>query len=125
METEQRKEQTGSDAPVWVHKVELKDAGLKVVTTITGSRGESTRENTYSMDGKEQVTKDREGDEFTRSVQWEGDTLVFLTVEKEGANTITTREVWTLSDDGKTLTKTRHLTSSRGVTDQKYVYDKQ
>lgn len=115
-----------SDAPVWIHKVAHNDPDLKVVTIITGGRGESApRENSYTTDGKEQVTKDREGDEFTRSVKWDGNTLVFLTVEKEGANTITTREVWTMSEDGKTLTKTRHTSSYRGERDQRYVYDRQ
>ena len=119
------KSKLAPDAPVWVHKVEQKGTYLKMATTITGSRGVPSHENTYTTDGKEQVTKDREGDELTRSVKWEGNMLVFLTVEKEGGNTLTTREVWTLSDDGKTLVKTRHLTGPRGVTDQKYVYDKQ
>lgn len=45
------------------------------------------------MDGKKQVTKDSDGDALTRSVQWEGNTLVFLTVEKERGHTLTTREV--------------------------------
>ncbi|HEV2314307.1 MAG TPA: hypothetical protein VGR94_03300 [Candidatus Acidoferrales bacterium] len=94
-------------------------------TTITGSRGVSSHENTYTTDGKKQMTKDRDGDALIRSVNWEGDTLVFLTVEQERGNTLTTRDVWILSDDGMTLTKTRHLTGPRGLTDQKYVYDKQ
>jgi len=44
---------------------------------------------------------------------------------KEGPNTITTREVWTISDDGKMLTKTRHTSGPRGERDQKYAYDRQ
>jgi len=110
------------DAPVWVHKVKQKGAELKVETTITGSRGVSNHENTYTTDGKKQMTKDRDGDALTRSVkairlsswQW-----------RKSGHTLTTREAWTLSDDGKTLVKTRHLIGPRGVTDQKYVYDKQ
>ncbi|MHB8410881.1 MAG: lipocalin/fatty acid-binding family protein [Candidatus Acidiferrales bacterium] len=119
------KSKLAPDAPVWVHKIEQKGAELKVETTITGSRGVSSHENTYTTDGKKQMTKDRDGDALTRSVKWEGNTLVFLTVEKERGNTLTTREIWRLSNDGKTLVKTRHLTGPRGVTDQKYVYDKQ
>lgn len=113
------------DAPVWVHKIKQKGPELKVETTITGNRGVSSHENAYTTDGKKQMTKDRDGGALTRSVKREGNTLVFLTVEKERGYTLTTREVWTLSDHGKTLIKTRHLTGPRGVTDQKYVYDKQ
>lgn len=113
------------DAPAWVHKIRQKGADLRVETTITGSRGVSSHENTYTMDGKKQVTKDSDGDALTRSVQWEGNTLVFLTMEKDRGQPLTTRELWTLSDHGKTLVKTRHPTGPPGVTDQKYVYDKQ
>ena len=119
------KSKLAPDAPVWVHKIWQKGADLKVETTITGSRGVSSHVSTFTTDGKKQMTKDRDRDALTRSVKWEGNTLVFLTVEKERGHTLTTREVWTLSDDGKTLVKTRHLTGPRGVTDQKYVYEKQ
>src|SRR5579859_7447718 len=96
-------------APVWVQTVEQKGAELKVETTITGGHGMSKRENTYTTDGKKQITKDPGGDSLTQSVEWEGNALVFLTVEKEGTHTFTSREVWTLSNDGKTLVKTLHL----------------
>ena len=119
------KSKLAPDAPVWIHKIEQKGTYLNVTTTITGSRGVSSHENAYTTDGKKQITKDRGGDSLTQSVEWEGNTLVFLAVEKERGHTLTTREVWTLSDDDRTLVKTRHLIGPRGVTDQKYVYDKQ
>ena len=46
--------------------------------------------------------------------------------QKEKSATLTSREVWTLSSDGKTLTKRIHRTGSRGNdSDQTYVLVKQ
>jgi len=50
---------------------------------------------------------------------------VFETVEKEKSATLNSREVWTLSPDGKTLTKKIHRTGGRNDSDQTYVLLKQ
>ena len=76
--------------------------------------------------GKPSTSSDREGDQFTNTVKWDGDSLVFETVEKEKTATLTSREVWTLSPDGKTLTKKIHRTGGRGGdSDQTFVLEKQ
>ncbi len=109
----------------YVNKIDQQEATLKVTTTSVGDRGERTYDRTYEI-GKEQKSQDRDGDEFTTNVTWEGNTLVFNVVEKEHDATLTTREVWTLSDDGKTLTKSiHHAGGPRGESDQKYVLEKQ
>jgi len=82
-------------------------------------------DRSYTIGGKEEVKKTDDGIIHTVSLKWEGDTLVFLRTEKEGKNITTTREVWSLSDDGKTLTKTRHITDWRGSKDEKSVFEKQ
>ncbi len=71
------------------------------------------------------TSKDREGDEFTTIVKWEGNTLVFETGEKEKAGSLFTRETWTLSDDGKTLTKKIHRAGGHADSDQTFVLVKQ
>ncbi len=109
----------------YINRIEHKDPDLRVATIIAREGGESTFERTYTTDGKEQKATDREGDEFMTTVKWQGAALVFETVEKERGNTITTRETWTLSADGKTLTKTIHRSGPRGESDQKYVLEKQ
>ena len=109
----------------YVNKIEHKDPNLKVVTTTVGDRGESSYERSYTTDGKEQVTKDREGDEFHTTVKWEGKTLVFETMEVEGERKLTTTEKWTVSEDGKTLTKVRRTSGPRGDTENTYVLEKQ
>jgi hypothetical protein len=99
------------------------------VTTILGANEqykESRNTREYIIGGEPQVTTDREGYQFTNTVKWEGDSLVFETVEKEKSATLTSREVWTLSSDGKTLTKKIHRTGGRGAdSDQTYVLEKQ
>jgi hypothetical protein len=99
------------------------------VTTIFGANGdrkESSYTREYTIGGEPTVTADREGDQFTNTVKWEGNSLVFETVEKEKAATLTSREVWTLSPDGKMLTKRIHRTGGRGGdSDQTYVLEKQ
>jgi hypothetical protein len=42
-----------------------------------------------------------------------------------GDSEFTGQEKWTLSDDGKTLTITRHFKSSMGEDDHKLVFEKQ
>jgi len=107
----------------YVNRIELQDANLKVTTTTVGDRGERTYERTYVI-GTEQKSQDREGDQFTANVKWEGNALVFETVEKEHNTILTSKEVWALSDDGKILTKNIHRSGPRGESDQTYVLEK-
>jgi hypothetical protein len=88
------------------------------------NRGERTYDRTYTI-GKKEQSQDREGDQFVTNVKWEGNTLVFETVEKERDATLTNKEVWMLSDDGKTLTKSFRRAGPRGESDQKYILEKQ
>ena len=96
---------------------------LTVTTIMGGSRGESSYDRTYVI-GKENQSRDRDGDQLTSVVRWEGDTLVFLTTEGEHTGTIETRETWTLSTDRKTLTKVRMSHGPHGDTEQHYVLEK-
>jgi hypothetical protein len=108
----------------YVNRVELQDASMKVIVTMVGDRGQNTYTRSYTV-GKEEKSQDREGDQFTTNVKWEGNALVFETVEKEHDAILTSKEVWTLSADGKTLTKTIHRSGPKGESDQKYVLEKQ
>lgn len=48
-----------------------------------------------------------------------------MTVQRKGGKVTFTRETWTLSDEGKTLTKSRRVVSPQGVTEQTLVFEKQ
>jgi len=59
------------------------------------------------------------------TLSWQGKSLVVDTKLKIQGNDVTIKSVWTLSDDGKTLTQNAHLGSPMGETDQKLVFEKQ
>jgi hypothetical protein len=108
----------------YVNKIELQGTNLKVTTTMVGDRGERTYDRAYVI-GQENKSQDRDGDQFTTNVKWDGNSLVFENTEKEHEAALTSKETWMLSDDGKTLTKTIHRSGPRGDSDQKYVLEKQ
>jgi hypothetical protein len=100
------------------------------VTTITQSAtqlvietkfGDQTRTTTYNLDGKESVNAGRNGD--TKSTtHWDGATLV---IESTSASGTTSKEVRSLSADGKTMTVVRTSQTPNGEMTRKTVYDKQ
>jgi hypothetical protein len=118
------KSPTKSRLQSYVNKIEVNDAVLKVTTTIIGDRGENTYTRTYPI-GKEEKAVGRDGDQFTTNVKWDGNSLVIDTVEKERDATLTSKEIWKLSEDGKTLTKNIHRSGPRGESDQTYILEKQ
>ncbi len=109
------------------NKIDHQDPKLTKTTTLDyGDRPATTYTDVYWTDGRQNKTTDREGDTITTRVKWEGNTLVFETGEKEKAGALFTRETWTLSEDGKTLTKKIHRTGGRGSdSDQTYVLVKE
>ncbi len=108
------------------NKIDHQDPKLSKTTIMDyGDRAPTTYTQTYLTDGTPNKSSDREGDTITTTVKWEGTTLVFETGEKEKAGSLFTRETWTLSEDGGTLTKKIHRTGGRGDSDQTYVLVKQ
>src|SRR5258708_4129830 len=72
------------------NKIEHEDPKLSVTTLWTGgSRPDSSSTRTYTTDGKPDVSKGSDGDQFTTIVKWEGNSLVFEREEKEPGRTIT------------------------------------
>jgi hypothetical protein len=79
----------------------------------------------YTTDGVERTTKASNGRESWTTVNWQGPSLVILRVVKEGYHVTVTRETWTLSQDGGTLTKNRRTINMDGVTENTQVFQKQ
>jgi hypothetical protein len=107
----------------YANRIEHNGELLKVTTITGGPHGESSYDRTYVI-GKESRTSDREGDRIASIVKWEGTTLVFLTTETETSGTIEMRETWTLSADGKMLTKLRLSHGPSGDSEQHYVLER-
>lgn len=114
-------------------------AGMRdAVTTITQTAteltlvtkfGEQTRTLTYKLDGSESVNPGMRGGETKSKVKWDGATLVIESVSNvtgpNGDMQVTSKEVRSLSADGKTMTVVSTRQGQNGEVTQKRVYDKQ
>ena len=107
-----------------VQKITHEDPSLKVASTWTGDQGEMTSNFTYTTDGKECTNSSPMG-EMKSTLKWDGDVLVSESKADFQGNAATITSRWTLSEDGKTLTKKTHFSSSMGEGDMTVVYDKQ
>ncbi len=76
------------------------------------------------LDGSSQ-NNDILGNAMNTSGHWEGSTLIVDFSGQRRGNTVTYKERWTLSPDSKTFQVARHLTSSRGETNQTLLMVKQ
>jgi hypothetical protein len=109
----------------------------KSITVSTKSEGVTNLlDGTYPITEKFRIEKVGNNYRYTRAY-WEGATLVFEKEDKDGKKDISKvlsyiRESWTLSPDGKVMTKYRRtLQAAKSaaekptIVDQKYVFDKQ
>ncbi len=113
-------------APVEVtRKIKLEGISLSMSTYQKTAQRESTSELKYTTDGKVCVNKVTNGDS-KGTARWEGNTLIIESSQQNGASEIKSRENWTLSSDGRTLTILTHLTiPQQGDIDVKQVFEKQ
>jgi hypothetical protein len=101
------------------------------VTTITQSAtqlvietkfGEQSRTVTYNLDGKESVNPGMRGGETKSTVKWDGASLVIESVSGTGQ---ASKEVRSLSAEGKQMTVVSTRQGQNGEVTRKTVYDKQ
>lgn len=121
---ENMEKSTKSNLTSYVNKIEAGDSAVKVTTTTNGPRGERTSERTYVI-GKEVASKMPDGDDVVTTARWEGNALVIVSTIKEPDGAVDTKESWTVSADGKTLTKQRHRHDAKGDRDETHVLEKQ
>jgi hypothetical protein len=115
---------TKSNLTSYVNKIDVNGDTIKVTTTTNGPRGERTFDRTYVI-GKEVTSKMPDGDDVVTSASWQGDALVIVSTVKEPDGAVESKEVWSLSPDGKTLTKQRHAHGPKGDRDDTHVLEKQ
>ncbi len=112
-------------APIEVtRKVKLEGINLSMTTVQKTTQRDSTSELKYTTDGKESINKVTNGDAKGKA-HWEGDALIIESSQMNGPQELKSREVWTVSSDGKTLTIQTHLTLPQGGVDVKQVFDRQ
>ena len=97
--------------------------------TVVTKFGENSRTATYKLDGTESVNPGMRGGETKTKAKFDGATLVLEhTRNMSGPNgdmQVTSKEVRSLSDDGKTMTVVTTSQGPNGETTRKMVYDKQ
>ena len=84
-------------------KVKLSGINLSMSTDQKTAQRDSTSELNYTTDGKVCINKVTNGDS-KGTARWDGAALVIESSQQNGPQELKSREVWTLSPDGKTLT---------------------
>jgi hypothetical protein len=107
-----------------IRKVNHAEPALGITTTQKGAQGEVTTQLSYTTDGKPTVNKVA-GGEAKGTAQWQGDKLVIDSTREFQGNPMRSKEVWSLSADGKVLTIATHLGLPQGEFDLTLVFDKQ
>jgi hypothetical protein len=97
--------------------------------TIEQAMGQNSRKVEYKLDGSESTNPGMRGGESKSTAKWDGKSLVIETTATfdgpNGSMTVKTKEVRTLSDDGKTMTVTTTRDTQQGTRTSKTVFDKQ
>lgn len=104
--------------------VDHQDPNIKVNVSDAAAQGQQDYTLILTTDGQE-ATNHPGGLDMKSTANWEGSNLVVNTKLQFQGNDVGIKTTWTLSDDGKTLTESAHLTSPMGETDQKLVFEKQ
>lgn len=80
----------------------------------------------YTVDGVERTTTDSDGRVRWLTARWQGSDLIILRVNRDDCCSVTfTRQTWSLSDDGNTLTHSQYRMSSRGVSEDTTVFERE
>lgn len=105
---------------VMMRTIAQEENAIRLSTFQKGAQGELNSELRYSTDGKPSANGDSLG-----TARWEGSRLVIESTRKVQANELKSREEWTLSGDGKTLTVvTRIELPQQGTFSVKQVFEK-
>jgi hypothetical protein len=121
---ENMEKSTKSNLTSYVNKIDASDDTITVTTITNGPRGERSSERTYVI-GKEVTSKMPDGDDVITKANWEGNALVVISTIKEPDGAVESKETWTVSADGKTLTKQRHAHGPKSDRDETYILEKQ
>jgi hypothetical protein len=113
-------------APMAVtRKIKMDGNSLSMSTYTKSAQREGTTELNYTLDGKVATNKVSTG-EAKGTAKWEGNNLVIESSQSVQGIEIKSREVWSVSGDGKTLTIVTHLSiPQQGDYDVKQVFEKQ
>jgi len=100
------------------------DPSLEFKTHQKGAQGEINTELKYTTDGKPCINKVN-GSDSAGTAKYDGDHLVIESTREYQGMQLQSKETWTLSDGGKTLTIMNHIAVPQGEFDLKLVLEKQ
>ncbi len=100
------------------------DPNLDIKTFQKTAQGDINTELKYTTDGKPCVNKIN-GADSKGTAKWQGDNLIIESTREFQGMELQSKETWTLSDGGKTLTIANHITVPQGEFDLKLVLEKQ
>jgi hypothetical protein len=106
----------------YTNEIEQVGDNVKVVTILRRG-GQETRSQRTFVIGKEEDVAGPGDIAITTRVKWEGPVLVFEALNPFQQNS-DLRETWTLSSDGKVLTKVRRVPTPQGNQTQTFVLEK-
>jgi hypothetical protein len=119
----------GGTGNVTTYSIDHQDPSLKIAfrSEFTGGplSGGSSGSESYTVDGVEKAGKAANGREIWTTANWQGPSLVILRVVKDGYRVTVTREAWSLSEDGRTLTRSRRTINMDGVAENAEAFQKQ
>jgi hypothetical protein len=107
-----------------VVKIEQKEPHIKSSTVISSDQGEFTVETELATDGTE-TTNQFGPTSMKTKARWEGNALMVESKGSGDSGDFTSKEKWTLSEDGKTLTVVRSWSGPMGEATQNMIYEKQ
>jgi len=108
-----------------VDAIEHTDPSIKIRSVQKGTmQGDLDYSFTLTTDGKPS-TMNFQGTDATNTAYWTNDMLTVDTDTTFQGADLTIKSLWSLSQDGKTLTVNSHFASAMGELDQKLVFVKQ
>jgi hypothetical protein len=110
-----------------VRKLSIQQSGSTLTVQITNrtAQGVRTLDLKYEIGGPELVYKGLDGDEFHTKVTRDGDSLVFDTVEHERGKEILSKQIWTLSQDGRILREVRQRKGQGEAAESVVIFEKE
>jgi hypothetical protein len=107
------------------YKINHDDPKITSVSKQSGQMGEFEMNTTCTTDGKECSNAGFQGAATKSVMTWDGDTLAVETKGQFGDIDFTSKQRWSISDDGKILTVAQTISTSMGEFTQKLIFEKQ
>ncbi len=105
-------------------RIDHKEPLIQMTTIQATAQGEQRLDSVLRTDGVETTNHFQSGDAHSVG-KWVGNTLEFETKRDTPAGPVSTRDTWSLAEDGRTLTTTTRLTTPQGAFEFKIIFEKQ